>query len=114
VLEVGKHSSGITLKFQANVPIAQAQQKYHEVNSIIYIYVYHSSCLPAFIAISHAGVHPRVGWEGGCQAAVSTQTKILKKSDSVGTILNIIHDPPFSQNWLPGLSSDIHTIKIRS
>jgi hypothetical protein len=36
--EVGKHSSGITLKFQATVPIAQAQQKYQEVNSIIYMF----------------------------------------------------------------------------
>jgi len=38
VLDVGKHSSGIILKFQATVPIAEAQQKYHEVNSIIYTF----------------------------------------------------------------------------
>jgi hypothetical protein len=75
--EVGKHSSGITLKLQATVPIAQAQQKYHEVNSIIY--VYHSSCLPAFIAMSHVGVHPRVGWEGRCAKLQSPpKQKFLK------------------------------------
>ena len=54
---------------------------------------------------------PKSGVEGGCQAAVPTHTEIFKKLDFVGTILNIIHDSPFSRNWPPGLSSDTHEKK---
>jgi hypothetical protein len=78
-LEAGKYCSGIILKFHTNVPTVQAQQNYHKENSIIHIYSYHSSGLPAFTAMSYTVVHPRVGWEGGCQAAVPTKTKIKKK-----------------------------------
>jgi len=52
-----------------------------------------------------------VGWEGKPSCSPHPNRN-FKKSVFVGTILNIIHDSSFSQNWPHGLSSDIHTIKI--
>jgi len=77
VLEVGKHSSGIILKFQAKGPIAQAQEKDHETNSIIYTFTFY--LLPSTIHSNvSCRVAPKRGVGGGCQAAVPTQTEILK------------------------------------
>ena len=68
-------------------------QTHHKIpwDEQYFIFIYHSSCLPPFTAMSHAGLHPRVGWEGGVPSCSPHPNRNFKKSDFVGTILCLTH-----------------------